>query len=128
MSRPEGGRLGGLLGLRTSIVLAMTGGPDELQSWAVDLLGQFGDDQEYGQGMDDIPRQYWSRQVRWLRPTSVGITPMFKAGQNAVFLDYYIPHEGLGIVVGPPGAAPPDDPDDSWRWRRFGDGLYYWTT
>lgn len=117
-----------LLRIRTNIVLAFTGGQGELQSWAIDLLEQFSDNPEYDSDTRGIPKQYWSRQVRWLRPGRITIQSTFRNGQKWVFLGYPIPHEGMGIMVGPPGAVPPDEPNWDWHWHQFGDGMYYWTT
>lgn len=75
-----------------------------------------------------IDRQDWPRQVRWLHPAKVIITPIFKDGREGVLLDYPMPHEVMGIVIGPPGAVPPEDADGYGWWQQFGDGLYYWSS
>ncbi len=120
-----GGSLIHLLHYRTRLVLALTGGQKELQSWAADILTQPRDQTEYEAWPYVIDRQHWPRQVRRLRPVKVSIQPMFKDGQEGVILYYPIPHEVLAIVIGPPGAVPPDDADRRGSCRRFGDGLYY---
>lgn len=122
-----GGRLVDLLHYRTRLVLALTGGEDELRSWAVGVLAQPREQTEYPVSSYRVDRQRWSPQVRWLRPSKVSIEPMFKDGQQGVLLDYHIPHEGLGIVIGPPGSVPPEDPGRAYAWLRIGDGLYLWS-
>ncbi len=122
-----GGSLVNLLHYRTSLVLALTGGQDELQSWAVEVLAQPREQTEDYMSSYPVDRKDWPRQVRWLRPSTVSIEPLFNDRQKGILLDYHIPHEALGIVIGPPDAVPPAD-DRLWHWRRFADGLYYWSS
>ncbi|MBN1362947.1 MAG: hypothetical protein JW993_20275 [Sedimentisphaerales bacterium] len=123
-----GGSLIDLLHYRTSLVLALTGGQDELHSWAAEILAQPREPAEYEGAPCYVDRQHWSRQVRWLRPSKVTIMPMFKDGQEGVVLDYDVPHEITVIVIGPPGAVPPEDSGSAYMWLRFGDGLYFWSS
>jgi hypothetical protein len=118
-----------LIDSRTRLAVALTGGQDELQGWAVELLAKSRDGMEENGGDSRISKQYWSEQVHRLRPGSVSIAPVFEDRQWAVCLGYGSAFFHWSIVVGPPGSRP--DPksngptgDDVWYcWR---DGLYDW--
>jgi hypothetical protein len=121
----------GLMDLRTRLSVLLTGGQKPLQAWAVGLLAQGREGmQEDGWDWWRVPKRYWSKQVRHLRPTDVAIAPVFEERRSAVCLNYGSGFFHRSIVVGPPGSRP--DPnvsnsstgDDIWhRWR---DGLYDW--
>jgi hypothetical protein len=121
-----GGRLLDLLYYRTSLMLALTGGREELQSWATDVLAQPRGPREHEGAPYVVERKRWSRQVRWLRPSRVSIWPIFKNGQEGLVLDYDVPHEVCALVIGPPGAVPAEDSGTARGWLRIADGLYFW--
>jgi hypothetical protein len=115
-----------LLILRTQLIVAATGGHDALQAWAVDILAKPRDLMQEDGGYWIVPKQYYSKQVTRLHPIRVYIAPAFEGGKEGVCLVYPMPHAGVEIRVGPPGAAPLEDKDSLEAWLRCGDGLYFW--
>lgn len=117
-----------LIVLRTRGRVAMTGGRDQLQAWAVEVLAKPREQmQEDGSGWL-VPREEWSEQVRHLGG-GVRIDPLLEGGRNAVRLCYGGGFFHWYIVVGPPGSAPDPNlvkerPFDAWY--RWGDGVYGW--
>lgn len=114
--------------------VATTGGQEELQQWAVDLLARPRDsiDREVPANVTvaqwDVPEKFWSDQVQRLKPKRVFIDHLFQNGREGITLTYgggFLGH--WWIVVGPPGAIldpkltenQPDIP--CFRWR---DGVY----
>lgn len=120
-----------LIDLRTRLVVALTGGQDELQSWAMQLLDKDRDRMDDSRRWD-VPKEYWSQQVRriyWIQPTGVSVDNFFENNQRGVRLIFGGGFFHWSIVIGPPGSVP--DPklndfvlDSFWiRWR---DGIYNW--
>lgn len=121
------GNFMGLINLRTRARVAMTGGQDQLQAWAVEVLGKPRELMEQDGLSWRIPREQWSEQVRRLRPKArlVRIDPLLEGGRNAVRLGYGGGFFHWHIVVGPPGSVPQRDSVDE-LWYRWGDGIYGW--
>jgi len=117
-----------LINLRTRGRVAMTGGQDQLQVWAVEVLAKPREQmQQDGSGWL-VPREEWSEQVRHLGG-GVRIDPLWEGGRSAVRLCYGGGFFHWYIVVGPPGSAPDPNlvkerPFDAWY--RWGDGVYGW--
>lgn len=118
-----------VLALRTQQIVARTGGLAALQAWAAEMTAKPRDLMKDRGRRWEVPKEYYSEQVRRLHPYGVFIAPVFQGGQEGVCLVYPIPHgAGMEIRVGPPGAEPveheerPDDGD----WFRCTDGLYNW--
>jgi hypothetical protein len=117
-----------LVHIRARALVALTGGQDRLQSWAVEILAKPRDRmQEDGSGWR-VPREEWSRQVQRLGG-GVRIDPLLEDERCAVCLCYGGGFFHWYIVVGPPGSVP--DPKLVERrpydaWYRWGDGIYGW--
>jgi len=119
-----------LVDLRARLVVALTGGQDKLQAWAVGLLNGPRDHLEYdGWKQWAVPQGVWSEQVRRLKPHGVCIEPVFDGGGEAVVLSYGGGFLHWYIVMGWLGSRPDpnlSDPNtDSW-WLRWADGIYNW--
>lgn len=123
----------GLLNLRVWARVAWTGGQNELQSWAVDVLSQPRDEENISVSEDDTPIQWavpaslWSKQVRRLRPKRVFIERLFEGGQEGVrlgfgggFLHWYMAIGPLGSVVDTDSSEASSDSS----WFRWADGIY----
>ncbi len=119
----------GLLDLRSRVAVALTGGQDELQAWAVGLLAEPREGMiEDGAGWR-VPKEQWSKQVCRLRPGSITIRPVFKDNQQGVSLNYGGGFFHWSVVVGPRGSQPNprlNDPNSSDSWIRWSDGIYDW--
>ena len=123
----------GLLNLRMRGLVALTGGQEELQSWAVDLLTQPRDSMDVVLSVGDKPEkwavqeEYWSKQIRQLRPKRVIIERLFEGDKEGVCLRYGGGFLHWYVIVGPPGSIPDpkldEDPPDSF-WLRWRDGVY----
>ena len=118
-----------LLDLRSRVAVALTGGQDELQAWAVGLLAEPREGMiENGAGWR-VPKEHWSKQVCRLRPGSITIRPVFKDNQQGVSLNYGGGFFHWSVVVGPPGSEPSpklEDPNSLDSWIRWSDGIYDW--
>jgi len=101
-----------LLNLHSRMRVARTGGQDELQSWAVDLLAQSRDGMEIRLETQEqveqweVPQSYWSKQVSRLKPTHIFIERLFQGDQDGVRMMYGGGFFHWYIVVGPAGSAP----------------------
>jgi len=117
----------GLINLRTRARVAMTGGQDQLQAWAVEVLGKPREQMEQDGLSWVVPREQWSEQVRRLKPKArlVRIDPPSKGQGDVVRLGYGGGFFHWYIVVGPPGSVPQRDSIDE-VWYRWGDGIYGW--
>jgi len=118
-----------LIDLRSRLAVAMTGGQDQLQTWAVAVLAK-PRDQMHGDGQDWIvPQEDWSDQVRRLKPIRIYIKPVFANGGEGVCLPYGSGFFHWWIVIGRPGSRPDpkfNDPNQDEWWLRWGDGIYDW--
>jgi hypothetical protein len=118
-----------LLDVRTRLAVAVTGGQDELQTWAVAVLGKPRDRMHSDGEQWTVPEEDWSEQVRRLKPGRVYIRAVFENGGEGVCLPYGGGFFHWWIVIGRPGSRP--DPrfngpsHDEW-WLRWGDGIYDW--
>ncbi|MBP7053293.1 MAG: hypothetical protein KBE65_19975 [Phycisphaerae bacterium] len=115
-----------LLDLRARLFVALTGGRDELQAWAVALLDSPRDPNDFD---DRVPEERWSPQVRRLRPKAVDIQSVFENGTDGVRLAYGSGFFHWWIVIGRPGSRPDprhNDPNGFDYWLRWGDGVYDW--
>ncbi len=121
------GNFMGLMNLRTRARVAMTGGQDQLQAWAVEVLTRPRELMEQEGLSWVVPREQWSEQVRRLRPNVrlVRIDPLLEGGRNAVRLGYGGGPFHWYIVIGPPGSAPRRNSPDE-LWYQWGDGIYDW--
>jgi hypothetical protein len=112
------------------LTVLLTGGQDELQSWAVDLLGKPRDGMDHDGGTRwTIPQEYWSPQVRRLGPAKVFVDSIFENEGEGVCLFYGGGFLHWSIVAGPPGSRPNPEFDYPARdsiWFRWADGLYNW--
>jgi len=117
----------GLTNLRTRARVAMTGGQDQLQAWAAEVLARPRDPMEQDGLGWYMPSEEWSEQVRRLRPKAllVRIDPLLEGRRNAVRLGYGGGPFHWYIVVGPPGSVPQRDSVDE-LWYRWDDGVYGW--
>lgn len=107
--------------------VALTGGHDDLQSWALELLSEADDHMSDEYDVWHVPRDRWSKQVRRLRPKAVRVNRYFENNQRGVGLLYGGGLSHLTIVVGPPGSRPEsplNDPNSLEFWRRWADGIY----
>lgn len=121
----------GLIGLRTRVLIALTGGQDELQAWAVEMLAKPRDSEQADGSGWLVPREQWSEQIQRLGPKArlVRIDPLFEGERDAVRLGYGGGFFHWYIVVGPPESGP--DPNGEKEhpldvWCRWGDGIYGW--
>ncbi len=118
-----------LLDLHCRMRVAMTGGQDALQSWAVEFLAQPRDPTHQDGSGWRIPREECSKQVQRLKPKRIFVKQVFQNDQEGVTLMYGGGFLHWYIVLGPPGSVP--DPkfeenlteNDWFRWR---DGVYCW--
>jgi len=118
-----------LLNLRMHGLVALTGGQEQLQSWAVERLGE--SRESMGERGPDwhVPRECWSRQVRRLKPKYVCVDRFFQNDQEAVILSYGGGFLHWYVVVGPPGSIPDPKLDEGLPdslWFRWADGVYCW--
>ena len=125
----------GLLNLRMRGLVALTGGQDALQSWAVDVLAKPRDRMEGLDWSDQVafkwavPREHWSKQVRRLDPKHVRIERLFQNDQEGVRLMYGGGFLHWYIVLGPPGSVPDPKFEENLAendWFRWSDGVYCW--
>ena len=124
-----------LLNLHCRMRVAQTGGADELQRWAVDLLAQpRADITPWSSTEEDVeewvvPPAHWSEQVTRLKPQRIFIKRLFQNDGEAVQLAYGGGFLHWNIVVGPPGVTG-DPKRNTGRpdslWFRWADGLYCW--
>ncbi len=107
--------------------VVLTGGHDELRSWALELLSEADSHMSDELGVWQVPQDRWSKQVRRLRPKAVRVHPYFESHQRGVGLLYGGGLSHLTIVVGPPDARPEpplNDPNSLEFWSRWADGIY----
>jgi hypothetical protein len=115
-----------LLDYHTQLLVARTGGRAQLQAWALDILAKphaFNKEKE-GQHANPLPEEYWSDQVRRLRPVAVNIGPVSGGKQDVVWLGYGRTLWQWSLVIGPPGFAPDPNEADRTLWMSWGNGLY----
>ncbi len=118
-----------LIDLRARLAVAVTGGQDELQAWALGLLGKPPEGIEGDGGYGRVPKVYWSKQVHRLRPNSVTIAEVFENRQRGVCLNYAGGFFHWTIVAGPLYSRPDPalaDPNSDNSWFYWADGLYDW--
>jgi len=117
-----------LLDLRARLTVALTGGQEELQAWAVALLDEPRDPNSPDVWRErGVPRERWSKQVRRLRPGAVQIEPAFENGGEAVALCYGGGFFHWYIVVGRSGSRPDpscNQPNSDIFWYHWADGIY----
>lgn len=114
-------------GSLSNLRVVLTGGHDDLQSWALGLLSEADSHMSDELGVWHVPRDRWSKQVRRLRPEAVRVYPYFENLQRGVGLLYGGGGSHLTIVVGPPDARPEpplNDPNSLEFWCRWADGIY----
>jgi hypothetical protein len=107
--------------------VVLTGGHDDLQNWALELLSEADSHMSDELGVWHVPRDRWSKQVRRLHPNSVRVYPYFENYQRGVGLLYGGGLSHLTIVVGQPDARPEppfNDPNSLEFWSRWADGIY----
>jgi len=116
-----------LLNLHMRGRVALTGGREALQAWAVEVLAGPRDLMIEDGDRRLIPEERWSPQVRRLRPKRVAIDRLFEEEAEGVSLMYGGGFLHWFIVIGPPGSNPDreqlnDAPASPWfRWA---DGVY----
>jgi len=118
-----------LLNLHCYTRVAMTGGQNELQSWAVDLLAQPRDPMHQDGSGWRIPREQCSKQVWRLKPKRISIEQLFQNDQEGVRLMYGGGFLHWYIVLGPPGSLPDPKFEENLTendWFRWSDGVYCW--
>lgn len=123
------GNYANLIDLRTRLAVATTGGQEQLQAWAITLLGEYSDRMDPHDEEQRVPQEDWSKQVRRLKPNSVYIASVFEKGQKGVVLNYGSGFFHWWIVIGPPGSRPDprlNDPNSDDFWHRWADGIYDW--
>lgn len=113
-----------LLNLHCRMRVALTGGQDELQAWAVELLAKPRDPMHQDGSGWRIPREEYSKQVRRLKPKRISVERLFQNNQEGVRLMYGGGFLHWNIVIGPPGLVP--DPSLRDVWFRWSDGVYCW--
>lgn len=117
-----------LLDLRARLTVALTGGQEELQAWAVALLDEPRDPNSPDVWRErGVPRERWSKQVRRLRPNQVCVQPVFESEGEGVCLHYGSSFFHWWIVVGRPGSRPDlslNAPNSDIFWYRWADGIY----
>jgi len=117
-----------LVDLRMRLAVALTGGQDELQAWAISVLdAPHGSLEQAEQG--SVPERIWSKQVRRLKPGRVWIERVFDNDGEAVVFGYGGGFFHWYIVVGRPGSRPDpklNDPNSDNFWYRWADGIYDW--
>ena len=123
------------LNLHCRMRVAMTGGQEELQSWALELMAKPRDQIETYDEPDavayewTVPKRHWSKQVRRLNPKRIRIERSFKNGQEIVCLLYGGGFLHWSIGVGQPKAI--DDLAVEMKaadrvWFRWSDGISCW--
>jgi hypothetical protein len=123
------------LNLHSRMRVAVTGGQDELQSWASQLMAKPRDQieayEESGAVAYEwtVPKQHWSKQVRRLNPKRIRIERSFESNREFVHLMY-----GGGFLHWSIGIGPPDAIGDlavekkaaDCVWFRWDDGICCW--
>jgi hypothetical protein len=115
-----------ILDWRNRVVVARTGGPEPLQSWALEILRKPRDSMLY-EGPADwrVPEEHWSQQVRRLGPKWVKIEPLSESGPEVVTLLHGSGFLHWVIILGPPDlVVPPNGRYADGNWFRWRDGVY----
>jgi hypothetical protein len=117
------------MNLRLRGLVALTGGEDKLQSWAMEVLAQADKSIDEHDSNWHVPREDWSGQVHWLKPKQVNVQQDFQDDMKLVYLCYGGGFFHWNIVIGPPAfvrESKPDGPLSDRTWIRWRDGVYCW--
>ena len=123
------------LNLHCRMRVAVTGGQEGLQSWALELMAKPRDQLEAYEesGVDayewTVPKQHWSEQVRRLRPSRVRIERSFGNDREIVRLMYGGGFLHWSIGVGQPkaiGDLAVEQKAADCVWFRWNDGISCW--
>ena len=95
-----------LLNLHCRLRVAITGGQEELQSWAVEVLAQPRDPMHQDGSGWRIPHEECSKQIQRLKPKRISIEQLFENDQEGVSLMYGGGFLHWYIVLGSPGSVP----------------------
>ncbi len=119
----------GLLDLQLRAAVARTGGRDQLQAWAMDVLEKSRDHLDEHIDNWPLPPESWSDQVHRLHPRGVSLWVKFEGDRRGVCLNYGGGFLHYSLLVGPPGSRPrPSLSDRSNRSSlvRWADGIFVW--
>ena len=124
------------LDLHCRMRVAVTGGQDELQAWATELLATPRNEIQEFEGADEteynewtVPEGHWSKQVRRLNPKRLRIERTASGDREVVTLMYGGGFQHWTIGVGPPeaiGELAVKMKEADCVWFRWSDGICCW--